>query len=101
MTSSPDAAPPSTPPTIKARSSSDPGNGAESVLTPRRPTGHLPVKLPPVHDSPDLGRHQPDPAHGHGQAAPQVAAGWCLSLVTGPHAIMQRPSALAASGGRW
>jgi hypothetical protein len=28
----------------------------------------------PVHDHPDLRGHQPDPAHGHGPAAPQVAA---------------------------
>jgi len=37
-------APPSTPPTIRAEGSGDPENGAESVLTPCRPTGYLPAK---------------------------------------------------------
>jgi len=38
-------------------------------------TGYaLPARASPlVHDHPDLRRHQPDPAHGHGPPAPEGA----------------------------
>lgn len=55
-----------------------PENGAESVLTTRPPSGHLPAKTARwstitqnYEGTSQIQRMVPDPAHGHGPAAPQ------------------------------